>query len=104
MIRPASRFRLFLRQLCAIVPTMLMAATACRAQSAPATAANWEQTGWGGGGYFYCAAYHPTKKDVIYMAGDVAGVYKSVDNGRNWRMINNGIARYPLFSLSVDHP
>jgi photosystem II stability/assembly factor-like uncharacterized protein len=92
--RPASlpRMRPFLTALFAFVASFLGAAPA----------ANWEQTGWGGGGYFYAAAYHPTKKDVIYMAGDVAGVYKSEDNGKNWRMINNGIAGYAVFSLAVD--
>ncbi len=54
------------------------------------------------GGYFYCAAYHPTKDGVIYMSGDVGGVYKTEDSGRNWRFINNGIASYGIFSLAVD--
>ena len=62
----------------------------------------WEQTGWGGGGYFYAAAFHPTEKGVIYLAGDVAGVYKSEDHGHNWRMINEGLANYAVFSLAVD--
>lgn len=67
-----------------------------------AAEANWQQTGWGGGGYFYSSVYHPTKDGVIYLGGDVAGVYKTEDHGRNWRMINNGIAGYGVFSLAVD--
>mgnify|MGYP001946421202 CR=1 FL=1 len=66
----------------------------------------WEQAGWGGGGYFYAAAFHPTRDGVIYLAGDVGGVYKTEDQGRNWRMINKGLANYAVFSLAVDpnHP
>ncbi|MDA3873367.1 MAG: hypothetical protein PF795_05350 [Kiritimatiellae bacterium] len=62
----------------------------------------WEQTGWGGGGFYYAAAFHPTRDGVIYLAGDVGGVYKSEDHGRNWRMINDGLANYAVFSLAVD--
>ncbi|MCX6898003.1 MAG: hypothetical protein NT105_04810 [Verrucomicrobia bacterium] len=67
-------------------------------QSAPA----WEWAGWGGGGFFFSAVFHPTKDGVIYMGGDVAGVYKSEDHGRNWRLINNGLADYAVYSLAVD--
>ncbi|WFB36179.1 hypothetical protein P3T73_00165 [Kiritimatiellota bacterium B12222] len=62
----------------------------------------WEQTGWGGGGYYYATAFHPTREGVIYLAGDVAGVYKTEDYGQNWRMINRGLANYAVFSLAVD--
>ncbi len=70
--------------------------------NAAAAPAQWEPCGWGGGGFYYAAAYHPTKPGVIYMGGDVAGVYRSEDNGRNWRLINNGLADYGVFSLAVD--
>jgi photosystem II stability/assembly factor-like uncharacterized protein len=103
MINPASSLRVLFRKLNAGLSTLLVTATACGTlQAAPATTAQWQQTGWGGGGYFYCAAYHPTQDGVIYMGGDVAGVYKTTDSGRNWRMINNGIAAYGVFSLAVD--
>jgi photosystem II stability/assembly factor-like uncharacterized protein len=36
------------------------------------------------------------------MGGDVCGVYKSEDHGQNWKLINNGIADYGVFSLAVD--
>src|SRR3954465_10969281 len=72
---------------------------AARAADAPA---KWEPCGWGGGGFYYAAAYHPTQDGVIYMGGDVAGAYKSEDHGRSWRLINNGLANYGVFSLAVD--
>jgi photosystem II stability/assembly factor-like uncharacterized protein len=72
------------------------------AQAVPQPAATWEWAGWGGGGFYYSAVFHPAKDGVIYLGGDVTGVYKSEDHGRNWRLINNGLADYGVFSLAVD--
>lgn len=80
---------------------LLSIATFGHLQAEPA-AEGWQHTGWGGGGYFYCAAYHPTQEGVIYMGGDVGGAYKTEDSGLNWRFINNGLASYGVFSLAVD--
>jgi photosystem II stability/assembly factor-like uncharacterized protein len=82
-------------------------ATCTSVQVAPAEAVGpstpqWEQSGWGGGGFYWAAAFHPTQNGVIYMGGDVAGVYKTIDHGRNWRMINKGLANYGVYSLAVD--
>ncbi len=67
---------------------------------------SWTPCGWGGGGFYWCAAFHPTQDGVIYMAGDVNGVYKSEDHGRNWRIVNHGLANYGVYSLAVNrcHP
>ncbi len=62
----------------------------------------WEQAGWGGGGYYWAAAYHPTKEGTIYLGGDVGGIYKTEDHGKQWRMINNGLASYAVYSIAVD--
>ena len=67
-----------------------------------ADAPNWEWAGWGGGGYFYSSVFHPAKDGVIYLGGDVCGVYKSDDHGQSWRLINDGLADYGVFSLAVD--
>jgi len=69
-------------------------------------APHWRQAGWGGGGYYWAAAYHPSRDGVIYMAGDCCGVYKTEDRGKHWRIINSGIASYAVYSLAADrtHP
>jgi len=74
------------------------------ASTLPATATeiHWQPVGWGGGGWYWCCAFHPTRDGVIYLGGDVAGVYKTEDHGHHWRMINHGLIDYGVYSLAVD--
>src|SRR5690349_15892021 len=62
----------------------------------------WTPSGWGGGGFYYAAAFHPARDGVLYLAGDVGGVYRSDDRGRTWAMTNAGLADYGVFTLAVD--
>jgi photosystem II stability/assembly factor-like uncharacterized protein len=62
---------------------------------------HWQHCGWGAGGFYWACAFHPAKPNVIYVGGDVAGVYKTEDKGRHWRMVNDGLADYGVFSLAV---
>lgn len=71
------------------------------AGAAPAPQVSWKPTGWGGGGLYWAAAFDPIRPHVLYMGGDVAGVYKTEDDGRHWRMINNGLSHYAVYSLAV---
>jgi hypothetical protein len=64
-------------------------------------AESWKSVGWGGGGLYWAAAFHPTNPDVIYMGGDVAGIYKTEDAGKHWRLINNGLSNYAIYSLAI---
>jgi len=59
----------------------------------------WTPCGWGGGGFYYSAAFSPSHNGVIYLGGDVCGIAKSEDHGLTWRMINRGIAGYGVFSI-----
>jgi photosystem II stability/assembly factor-like uncharacterized protein len=69
--------------------------------NAAASAASWKAVGWGGGGLFWAAVFHPVNPQVIYMGGDVAGVYKTEDAGKNWRLINNGLSNYAVYSMAI---
>ncbi len=80
------------------VAVLLAVCPAAPAADTPA----WEWAGWGGGGYFFSAAFHPARNGVIYMGGDVAGVYKTEDHGLHWRLINDGLADYAVYSLATD--
>lgn len=92
----------------ALYGAILLTAVATNAQAIPQESVKkelspqWEQSGWGGGGFYWAAAFHPRKDGVIYMAGDVLGVYKTVDRGRHWRIINKGLIDYGVYSLAVD--
>jgi photosystem II stability/assembly factor-like uncharacterized protein len=74
--------------------------------SPAAEAPAWQWAGWGGGGLYWACAWHPTKDGVLYMGGDVAGMYKSEDKGLHWRLINRGLTDYEVYSVAVDpqHP
>jgi photosystem II stability/assembly factor-like uncharacterized protein len=90
---------------CALVALFLVLAglaPASAQQPVPGATPQWEPCGWGGGGFYYAAVFHPARNGVLYLGGDVAGVYKSEDHARNWRLINNGLADYGVFSLAVD--
>jgi photosystem II stability/assembly factor-like uncharacterized protein len=62
---------------------------------------SWKPAGWGGGGFFWSCAFHPTRDGVIYLGGDVAGAYKTEDKGRHWRFINRGLADYAVYALAA---
>ncbi len=52
----------------------------------------WTSIGPGGGSDLIAAAIQPDNPDVIYLAGDIEGVFKTTNGGQSWRMINNGRA------------
>ncbi len=64
-------------------------------------ASSWSWAGWGGGGFFWSSAADPSDPNVLYLGGDVLGVYKSVDKGRSWSIVNNGLCGYGVYSLAV---
>ncbi|RYD36681.1 MAG: hypothetical protein EOP87_05000 [Verrucomicrobiaceae bacterium] len=81
---------------------LLLASAVISQGTANAAEAKWEQAGWGGGGFFWAAEFHPAKEGTIYLGGDVAGIYRTDDHGKQWRMINNGLVSYAVYSVAVD--
>lgn len=77
-----------------------LAASLCAADG-PAAEHAWKQVGWGGGAFYYAAAWHPTDANIVYLGGDCAGAYRSEDKAKSWTFANNGIAGYGVFSLAV---
>ena len=90
--------------------TMVIVSVACTfagaAEStkvpAESTQVHWEPCGWGGGGYYWSAVFHPTRDGVIYLGQDTGGVSKSTDHGMTWRMVNDGLIGCSVYSLAVD--
>ncbi len=74
----------------------LLAAGAALAQGV-----SWQPTGWGGGGFYWAGACHPTQENTIYMTGDQDGVYKTTDLGKHWQFKNVGLSGYEIYGLAV---
>lgn len=81
---------------------ILSLAAAFTTPVATAAEPHWEPVGWGGGGYYFSAAYHPTKDGVLFLGMDVSGVAKSTDHGKTFRVVNTGLENYAMYSLAVD--
>jgi hypothetical protein len=83
---------------------IFVVAILCRLTGGAAAAEipTWQWAGWGGGGFYWSCAWHPTKDGVIYMGGDVTGVYKTEDKGLHWRLITRGSRR--TWSCSRESP
>ena len=67
----------------------------------PLHAQNWTWTGWGGGGFFWAVDFDPADANTLYLAGDVAGMYKTTDRALSWRMINTGLQNYDVYAVAV---
>jgi len=62
---------------------------------------HWEAVGWGGGGFFWATVFHPADPNVLYLGGDVAGIYKTTDQARHWQFCNNGLHNYGAYGLAI---
>jgi len=51
----------------------------------------WQQATMQGGGFIESLLQNPYQPDILYARSDVAGVFKSADRGKSWRVINNGM-------------
>lgn len=81
---------------------LLLPALVTSASPVPAPGPEWQPAGWGGGGFYWSVAYHPTRAGTIYLGGDVAGVYRTEDAGATWRHVNRGISGYEVLTLTTD--
>ena len=82
---------------------IIMAAAFGCAVCAHAQETKWEWAGWGGGGFFWAVAWDPSDENVLYMGGDVIGIYKSIDRGLTWRIVNDGLQDYGVYTLAVSY-
>ena len=51
----------------------------------------WTGSEYGGGGYVTGIIQHPDNSNILYIRTDVAGVFSSIDGGKSWTAINNGM-------------
>ena len=57
--------------------------------------ADWRVTGPGAGSDLHFMAVQPDNPDVIYVGGDIEGIFKTTDGGESWTNINNNLATAP---------
>lgn len=70
----------------------------------------WIRTGGPLGGLGYDIRMHPLHPDTMFVTDGFAGVFKSIDGGKNWFPSNSGIPRkggpsgdaIPIFCLTID--
>lgn len=57
------------------------------AEPTPPTVTNFSQRGIGGGGGIFSPAISPFNPDLLFVACDMSGVYRSTDRGKTWALI-----------------
>lgn len=62
---------------------------------------SWASIGPGGGGWLTSLAFAPP--NTIYVGCNVGGVYRSLDGGQSFEIINNGLQNYLVLAIAV-HP
>lgn len=55
----------------------------------------WTNPGPGGGSDLHVLTFDPGNKDIIYVGGDIEGIFRTTDGGKTWENINNNIAQKP---------
>jgi len=54
--------------------------------------AQWVNIGPGGGSDLQSIAVNPVNPDIVYVGGDIEGIFKSADGGASWTNINSNLA------------
>ena len=54
--------------------------------------AQWINIGPGGGSDLQSIAVNPVNPDIVYVGGDIEGIFKSTDGGSSWTNINSNLA------------
>lgn len=62
---------------------------------------SWEFAGWHGGGCFPNLAFDPHHKGRVYLASDVAGIYRSDDYGEKWYFVTKGLGNLMVAHVTV---
>ncbi len=66
-------------------------AAALQEESSPLADQIWVRLGGPLGGIGYNIKMGPTNPDVMYVTDAFSGIHKSIDGGKTWYPINNGI-------------
>ncbi len=67
-----------------------------------ASASPWESMGLGGGGQILLTAPDPANASTVYLGSDVAGLWRSEDQGATWQYLTQGWTPNQCQSLAFD--
>ncbi|NOY59516.1 MAG: hypothetical protein GXO75_11405, partial [Calditrichaeota bacterium] len=56
---------------------------------------SWRPIGPGGGSDLLASAVHPANPNIVYIGGDIEGIFKTTDGGASWKIINHNLASGP---------
>ncbi|MFH0994405.1 MAG: hypothetical protein V1844_02785 [Pseudomonadota bacterium] len=62
---------------------------------------SWMPSGYGGGGRFTAIAIDPSNPRTIYIGSDVAGVFRSRNNGNHFELIGTGLGGFAVADVAV---
>ena len=79
-----------------LVCLTLLCAAPTRAQSS-----EWEEINPGAGGQVQDIVPDPTTKDRVFLASDMEGIYRSLDNGLSWKPLGS-LLHNRVYSVTVD--
>lgn len=57
--------------------------------------AQWQNIGPGGGSDLQTILIQPDNPDIVYLGGDIEGIFKTTNGGETWANINNNLATGP---------
>jgi len=72
------------------------------AWSAPLAGTSWEKLDVTGGGAQTGIAVHPTNPDIVYMASDNGGLFKTENGGDSWFSTSSNLGAYRLGFVTLD--
>lgn len=82
--------------------TLIVCASVCLAGGlASAADIRWEFAGWYGGGCYPNITIDPTRKGRLYVTSDVAGLWRSDDNGDTWIFITKGLEDLQVAQVEI---
>lgn len=58
-------------------------------------AQQWKNIGPGGGSDLQSIVVHPENPDIVYVGGDIEGMFKTTDGGNSWKSVNANLAAEP---------
>jgi photosystem II stability/assembly factor-like uncharacterized protein len=78
-----------------------LAATLYVEETADAFHDNWRFSGWYGGGCYPNVEFDPQNSGRVYLTSDVAGIWRSDDDGDHWAFITNGLSNLVVAQIAV---